>query len=376
MIKRQRNPGAVDIEPRLQRRKTPRWCRVAYSFATLASLVVFGLGCPPEPLVPIVPLVVTDPVAHDGDDPAIWVNQVTPADSRILATDKDLDGAIYVFDLQGHEIPANRVYPLSRPNNIDVEYGLDLDGTPVDIAVVTERLAHQIRVYQLPDMTPIDGGGIPVFVGQTNRECMGIGLYKRPGDGKIFAIVSRADGPSGSYLWQYELDGTTGTVTGTFSRSFGAFTGLTIESIAVDDALGFVYYSDEGAGIRKYHADPADGEAELALFGTDDFTRDSEGISVYELDATTGYLLVSDQQADLFHVYPREGDPGHPNRHTLVKTVALSTAASDGSDVTSLTLVPGFPGGLFVAMSSDRTFQMYSWEQIASAPGTPLLVRP
>jgi len=27
----------------------------------------------------------------------------------------------------------------------------------------------------------------------------------------------------------------------------------------------------------------------------------------------------------------------------------------------------GFPGGLFVAMSTDRTFQFYAWDDIAAA---------
>ena len=51
--------------------------------------------------------------------------------------------------------------------------------------------------------------------------------------------------------------------------------------VAVDDALGFVYYSDERFGIRKYRADPdaPDAATELASFGTDGRTSpvDSAG---------------------------------------------------------------------------------------------------
>lgn len=42
----------------------------------------------------------------------------------------------------------------------------------------------------------------------------------------------------------------------------------------------------------------------------------------------------------------------------------LSTRESDGNDVTNIAL-PGFPGGLLVAMSADRTFQYYAWDDIA-----------
>ena len=41
-----------------------------------------------------------------------------------------------------------------------------------------------------------------------------------------------------------------------------------------------------------------------------------------------------------------------------------STLESDGSEITSKPL-PGFPSGLFVAMSDDRTFQFYDWRDIA-----------
>jgi 3-phytase len=347
------------------------------ALSALTMVAVLLAGCPGHEDV-IVPLVVTDAVKYDGDDPAIWVDQNNASNSLVVVTDKNTDGSLYVFNLDGNEVSGSRVTGLDRPNNVDIEYGLALGGTPVDIAVATERNAHMLRVYQLPDMMPIDNGGLPVFEGEVERDCMGIALYKRE-DGAIFAIVSRTAGPSGSYLWEYRLeDDGSGKVMATHVRSFGTFSGVKeIESIAVDDVLGYVYYSDEGAGIRKYHANPdaTNASVELAFFGQDDFKADSEGISIYTVDETTGYILVSDQQANLFRIYPREGDGGDPGQHTLIKTVALSTLASDGSEVCSQTLSAAFPGGLFVAMSADRHFQYYSWEQIAEAPGLQLLSR-
>ncbi|MFY7786627.1 MAG: phytase, partial [Thermoflexibacteraceae bacterium] len=77
---------------------------------------------------------------------------------------------------------------------------------------------------------------------------MGISLYKNKA-GKIYAIVGRKSGPTdGSYLWQYLLeDNGAGQVKATLVRKFGVYSGKKeIESIAVDDELGYVYYSDEG----------------------------------------------------------------------------------------------------------------------------------
>ncbi|MBN2355689.1 phytase [candidate division KSB1 bacterium] len=323
------------------------------------------------PGLPVIePVIVTEPVKYDTDDPAIWVNPDDPGASLIIGTDKEADGGLYVYDLQGKIVSEKCIHSLQRPNNVDVEYGLMLNGAPVDIAVTTERLANKIRVFTLPDMQVVDGGGIEVFVGEALRAPMGIALYKRPADGAIFAVVGRKDGPKdGRYLWQYRLyDDGNGQVKADKVREFGRYSGIKeIEAIAVDDELGYVYYSDEGVGVRKYPADPDAPAAneELALFARDGFADDHEGISIYKVDDKTGYILVSDQGADEFHIYKREGEPGQPHHHPLVKVVRLSTQESDGSDVVSIPLNDRFPQGLFVAMSTDRTFHFYSWTDIA-----------
>lgn len=60
---------------------------------------------------------------------------------------------------------------------------------------------------------------------------------------------------------------------------------------------------------------------------------------------STGYILVSDQQNNSFHIYSREGEKSNPNNHAYIKTVYLSTNESDGSDVTSLPLNQNFRKG-------------------------------
>jgi len=326
----------------------------------------------------IKPLYITDTTKHDTDDPAIWINYEKPEESLIVGTDKNEDGALYVFDLKGNIIGDKTVRGLKRPNNVDIEYGLKINGQKVDIAVTGERLAHKLRIFSLPDMLAIDNGGIPVFEGETGveyRDLMGISLYKRPKDDAIFAIIGRKTGPTdGTYLWQYllEEDGN-GKVKATLVRKFGKYSGINeIEAIAVDDALGYVYYSDEGVGIRKYYADPEKGNEELALFGTDDFKEDHEGISIYHKAGEKGYILVSDQQANRFNIYNRIGTTAAPHQHNLLKTVYVSTNESDGSEVSSFNFNDDFQNGLFVAMSDDKTFQIYKWEDIAGKELLPL----
>jgi 3-phytase len=311
--------------------------------------------------------VVTEPVLGDSDDPAIWIDPADPTRTLILGTDKhDTNGGVYVFGLDGKIDRARSVTGLERVNNVDVAYGLRLGGKVVDIAVATERNRQALRVFSLPDMRLVDGGGITVFDGDTERAPMGIALYTRPRDGAIFAIVGGKDGPQSGYLWQYRLeDDGHGRVRGVKVREFGAYSGQKeIEAIAVDNELGYVYYSDETAGIRKYHADPDAGNEELAFFGTSGFVRDHEGIGIYKHADGTGYLLVSDQQGQRLQVFRREGEPGNPHRHPAIAIIPVSALETDGLEVTSTPLGSAYPKGLLVMMSTDRTFHYFRWEEI------------
>lgn len=317
----------------------------------------------------LLPRVVTEPVKHDTDDPAIWINPADPAQSLVIGTDKDTDGALYVFDLHGKIV---RTVPgLKRPNNVDLVTGFHLGGKEVAIAVTTEREEKRLRVFTVPEMTCVDRGDLVVFDGDANRAPMGVALYRRPRDGAVFAIVGGKAGPADGYLGQYRLDDDgSGHVKMTLVRQFGAYSGKKeIEAIAVDAELGYVYYSDEQHGVRKYAADPEapDANRELALFATSGFAGDHEGISIWKRPNGTGYVIVSDQQANKFWLFPREGTPGHPHEHRAVKIVDASTLESDGSDVTAQPLGERFPHGLFVAMSEGRVFHFYGWEQIAGA---------
>jgi myo-inositol-hexaphosphate 3-phosphohydrolase len=324
-----------------------------------------------EPRFPVrlQPAAVTETVFHDSDDAAIWVHPTDPSLSLVLGTDKhETDGGVYVFGLDGRIDRERTRTGMRRVNNVDVAQGVVLGGERMDIAVATERLAMAIRVFRLPDMTPIDGGGIPVFDGDMNRAPMGVALYTRPSDGATYAFVSGKSGPRQGYLRQYRLEADgTGEVRGVKVREFGAFSGRKeIEAIAVDQALGYVYYSDETFGARKYHADPDAGDEELALFGTMGFVGDQEGIAIYTRDDGTGYILVSDQHGRRLQVFPREGSGGDPHAHPVLAVIPVEALDTDGIAVTPHPLGPAFPHGLLVLMSTDRTFHLYRWEDVAA----------
>jgi 3-phytase len=314
-----------------------------------------------------IPVIVTEKVRSDSDDPAIWFNKADPAKSLILGTDKGndtLDGGLYVFDLNGKIDYDKSILGLKRPNNVDIAYGFKLGNLMVDIAVCTERNANTIRVFSLPDMKIIDGGGIPVFENEADRAPMGIALYKDLLTNNIYAFVSRKTGPKANYIFQYLLKyDETGMVKGELVRKLGKFSGKKeIESIVVDNELGYVYYSDEGKGVRKYYAHPDSSSNQLVLFAKKEVKEDHEGLSIFKNPDGTGFILLSDQQANQFNVYPREGHKGNPHKHGLIKKIHASSLESDGSEVLHLPLNNTFKKGIFVAMSTDGTFHYYRWE--------------
>ena len=292
----------------------------------------------------------TTPEPHQTDDPAIWVNRKNPAASLIFGTVKVAapHGAIAVYRLDGTRLMS--IPNIDRPNNIDVAYGLPIGNRKVDIAVATERNRNQLRVFEiLPGAGLKDLGAIPVF-----DQPMGVALYTRRSDKAIFAIVSRKTGPSGTYLWQYRIRvDAAGKLTGEKVREFGHYSGSKeIEAVAIDAEREHVYYSDEGVGIRKYHANPAHPESarELALFGTTGWKGDREGIAVHR-----GYIVATDQQTpnSEFHVFSRD-----TLRDLGVFRVGAGT--TDGIDISSQ--------GLFVAMNDTRhNFILAEWKAIASA---------
>lgn len=316
----------------------------------------------------VQPLAVTEAVDYDTDDPAIWVHPDDVEKSLVIGTDKDAKGALFAFDLDGRIV--GRSITLNRPNNVDVGYGLMVNGVAIDYAITGERHTHKMRIFSLPDMQPIDGGGIPVYQGEEGpefRDLMGMAVYLAP-DGEHYAIAGRKNGPTdGTYLWQYRLFGKEdGTVGAELVRKFGNFSGRKeIEAITVDHKQGYIYYCDEQAGVRKYHAHPDKGNEELAFFATEGFLDDHEGVSVYNLTDSTGYIIVSDQRRNAFRMFPREGSNGDPHAHPEVGVVFTATNNSDGNEITTESFNGRFPGGLFVAMSDDRTFQYYSWKDMA-----------
>lgn len=317
-------------------------------------LLLFALGWSCNKKLPVIePDVITESTLHDTDDPAIWVNPEDASKSIIFGTDKETNGAIYAFDLEGKIIKEKTIKNLKRPNNIDLEYGFQPnDSTRVDVIAFTERERQQIRLFTVPDMKPMDNGGFPVFEDVKEVEAnlpMGIALYKSPDTNDLYAIVGRKTGPKVGYLYQYKFVSDSLGLKAKLIRKFGKFSGKKeIEAIAVDDKAGIVYYADEMHCIRKYYAEPSKGNEEIACFGGEYFKRDIEGIAIAKY-SNKEFLIVSNQQAHTFLIFDTK-------TNAFIKELNLGTLETDGCDVTTASLGSKFPNGLFVSMNDEKNF--------------------
>jgi len=368
------------------RRRSLLTAGLAAVFCAAAGSCRGGDGAGPPPgsgaalVANVTPVRASATLAHDPDDPAIWVHPTAPERSLVLGTVKAAapGGAVAVFGLDG--ALRQLVTGIDRPNNIDVEYGFVFGGRTIDIAVVTERYQRRLRVFTIaPDGSGIsDLGVVPVLDGQAGEAGapMGIGLYRRPRDGAVFAIVAPKTGPADGYLWQYRLqDAGGGRLSAVAVRRFGRFSGSgEIEAVAVDDEAGHVYYADEDNGVHKWHADPdrEGASTELAHFARDGFSGDREGLAIYAGRGGAGYIVATDQLPvnSGYHLYRREATQG--GAHAVVRVFAGGADSTDGIEATSRDLGPEFPGGLFVAMnSSARNFLFYRWSDIEAAIDGP-----
>ncbi len=327
----------------------------------LGSLLL--LSCAKTSKLPAIPPdVITEKTINDTDDPAIWVHPKDPSKSIVFGTDKETNGAIYAFDLDGKIVEDKTIRNMKRPNNVDVAYGFKInDSTHTDILIFTERERQQIRIFSVPEMEPLDNGGFPVFLNETIFERnlpMGIALYKSPIDSSFYAIVGRKTGPLKKYLHQYKLTAKDHKIEATLVRKFGNFSGKKeIEAIAVDSEMGYVYYSDETHGIRKYYAEPSKGNKEISCFGGDKFLEDMEGIAIAKMKNGKGYLIISDQQRGQFNIFDRK-------TNEFIKAVNLTTTATDGCEVVTVPLNSTFKSGLFVAMNEHKDFYFYDLDKV------------
>jgi 3-phytase len=318
----------------------------------------------------VTPALETPPAQTWGDaadDPAIWVNPRDATQSLVIATDKNL--GLYVYDLDGRLL---QLLPDGRMNNVDVRDGLDVDGRPRTLVAAANRTDKTIALYWLDPATrrlSRAGDPVPTGFGDPYGLCMyadATGMY-------VFAN----NGGDGLYRqWRVSAQG--GRAVAQQVREIPV--GSQAEGCAADDETGALYIAEEAGGFFRYSARPDGGTARKEIDrvdGANGLQADIEGLEIWAGPGGTGFIVLSNQGADNYAVYRREGDNAFVGSFHIVADSDRGVdgvSETDGLDVVNAPLGARFPQGLLVVQDgrnlSPRERQNYkyvSWRDIAEA---------
>ena len=338
-----------------------------------------GGGVPIEAAeVPAVvrPTLETEPADSFGDaadDPAIWVNPADPSLSLVIGTDKKL--GLYVYDLDGRKV---QTLPAGKLNNVDLRYDFPLGGERVAIVTASNRSTDGISVYKIDaralKLVDVADGILPTGF----LDPYGLCMYRSVSSGEFYVFIN--EGGDGKFRQWRLFDNGEGKVTTDQVREFPV--GSQTEGCVADDELGFLYVGEEDRAIWKYPAEP-DGEADRVMVdgtGSDGrLTDDVEGLALWIGEEGRGFLIASNQGADNYAVYRREGDNAWVGHFHVIANPELGVdgaSETDGLDLTSAALGDRYPGGLLVvqdgrniAPEERQNFKYVSWADVAQVLG-------
>jgi 3-phytase len=322
-------------------------------------------------VTPVIETPAVDTWGDAADDPAIWVHPDDPAKSLVIATDKNL--GLYVYDLEGKLL---QTLPDGRMNNVDLRDGFVVDGKPRTLVAASNRTTKSIALYFLdPATRRLTSAGDAVPTGFADP--YGLCMYAAADGGGYFVFAN--DSEDGGFR-QWKITAANGRASAQPVREF--VVGSQSEGCVADDETGNLYITEEDGGFWKYSARADGGTARREIDrveGTNGLKADIEGVSLWTGAEGRGYLVLSNQGADNYAVYRREGDNAFVGLFHVVADAARGidgVSETDGLDLSSAALGPRFPDGLLVvqdgrnlAPRERQNYKFVSWRDIAAALG-------
>jgi 3-phytase len=350
--------------------KLVRWQDVANALQ-LRSAPVGSPGSPPPPSTrTVVAVVETEPVDDFGDaadDPAIWVHPTRPELSLVLGTNKKR--GLEVYDLAGRRLQS---LADGRMNNVDLRDGFQLGGQAITIVAASNRTTKSIALYRIDAATRRLESVADGTLATGLSDPYGLCLYRSPRRGRTYVFIN--DSADGTFR-QWRLVPRGERVGVELVRSFGA--GSQSEGCVADDDTGALYVGEEDVGLWRYSAEPTGGNKRRLVDSTTPpgrLTADVEGIGLVSGPDGRGVLVVSNQGADNYAVYRREGDNELVGFFDVVANDALGidgVSETDGLAATGAALGAAFPQGLLVLQdgrnitpAERQNFKFVSWQDV------------
>lgn len=343
---------------------------IAPAISVTRSLSHLQDGAPAsaKPVLSIAATVETDPVADKedaADDMAIWVNPANPAESAIIGTNKQR--GLEVYDLAGRQI---QFLSDGQMNNVDIRAGFPLGGKSVALITASNRRNNSIAIYKVnPSTRMLENVAARRIITIPAYGCC---LYRSAKTGKFYYFVTSKIG----LVEQWELfDNGKGRVDGRRIRRWKV--GTQLEGCVTDDELGHLYIGEEEVGIWKYGAEPEAGESRTQVDSTGpegNLVADVEGLTIAYKANGTGYLIASSQGSNTYVVYRREGNNEYVKMFQIVAGNGIDEVTeTDGIDVTTASLGPAFPHGVFIAQdglndNGNQNFKLVPLQLILGEP--------
>ena len=343
---------------------------------SLCAVFFMVVGCTtltPEPdnVIEVSAAVETTPVESQGDaadDPAIWINSQEPAESLVLGTDKR--SGLGVYDLDGNLI---QFLPSGRLNNVDLRQGVTIGDWQGDLVAATNRSDDTVVLFKIISGSVTELGRFDAALTEPYGICMGtisdqvvVTVTHKTGEARLFAVTQVGEGQVlADLLTEITFDSQ-------------------LEGCVHDDPLNQLFVGEEERGIWRVpvsltdtgltHATPllideVEGPTGLAM--------DVEGLTLYPIGETDGYLIASSQGNNSFAVYERGGENNFLGRFRIADnpdTGIDGAQETDGIDATPVALGPDFPLGVLIVQdglndpSDDKqNFKIVDWREIKNA---------
>ena len=300
-----------------------------------------------------------------ADDPAIWIHPSEPEKSLILGTNKKK--GLEVYNLDGERVQSLDVGNL---NNVDLRQRVSWNGQTMDIAVATNRSNNSLSLFSIDRKS----GHVEHLAGESIALDLptpyGFCLFKQ-GD-SLFAFVNDKNGTFEQ--WELKPEGA--------SRKARIFSvDSQPEGCVVDDVTRTIYYGEEEFGVWKRDAsEKAKSEATLVVSISESaLVADVEGMAIYSVDETEGFLIVSSQGDSSFAAFKLDSE----NSYLGSFRIGVSddgkidgVSETDGIDISNANLSSEFPRGILVVQDDENSspaenqnFKLVDWRRVATELG-------
>jgi len=252
-------------------------------------------------------------------------------------------------------------------NNVDLRQRFRLGRRWVALVTAGNRSDDTIRIYRVAVRTrhlvPVAARKIHLGI-----SAYGSCMYKSALTGRVYTFVTSKSGAVEQ--WRLLATGRS-RVDARRVRSFEV--GSQSEGCVADDRRGFLYVAEEGRGIWRYGAEPGAGTQRVLVDSTGPgghLAADVEGLTIARTRRGKGYLIASSQGDSSFSVYRREGGNRFVKKFRIGSGPNIDAAEStDGIDVTTTSLGPAFPNGVFVAHDGhndggNQNYKLVPWRRI------------